>query len=202
MLIIPSIDGNNLVKCSSIVRVLKGFISLINIKIDKQNSNLSELIKLFNKQSFEIELTLNGENDAETLTRIVTAHSDVNIGKVYFYSNNENTVEQDITNVRIFGIQPGLVIDKDNYSKMSIVNKFEYAVISTITTPNYLEIYKHVKENNFKGNLVLDFESAPISKEIIQNPNIDGIYFDITNNPRIKDTISSYRREANTIYIN
>ena len=203
MLIIPSIDGNNLAKCSSISRVLRGFVSLINLRIDKSSVNLEELIRLFNKQNFELELSFNSENDQEILTKILTAHSDVNIGKVYFYSNNENNIEQDITNVRIFGIQPGLLINDLNYKKGAIVNKFEYSTINTLLTPNYIEVYKHVKENNYKGNLFLDFTNQVIDeKEIKEYSWVDGIYFDVTNNPRIKDTVSLYRRTANSIYFN
>ena len=202
MLIIPSIDGTNLNRCNSIIRVLRGFVSLVNVKIQKESLNLTELIRLFNRQNFEVELSLNGTNDSEILTKIVTAHSDVNIGKVLFYNNDENTVEQDITNVRIFGIQPGLIIDQNNYKKISIVNKFEFALIDVYKNPNYMDMYKEIKSNAYKGNLILDFGTTIVPREIFSHPEIDGIYFDITQNPRIKDTISSFRREANTVFMN
>lgn len=200
MLIIPTVDGNNLTKCNNIIRILRGFVSIIGIHVSEKNINYVNLIKVFDKQQAELELFLPGDDHEKKLQKIITAHSDVNIGKVYFYTNDENNVEQQITNVRVFGIQPGIIVDKENYQKISIINKFEYAVIIVANNPNYLEIYKHIKENSFTGNLFLDFGETAVPQDILKNINLDGVYTEVTNNPMIKDTISSYRKLANSSY--
>ncbi|MEI7604445.1 MAG: hypothetical protein WCJ19_05505 [bacterium] len=200
MLIIPLINGDNAQKCVSVTRILRGFVSIISINIGQCNTNLKELIKLFNKQQSEIELHIEGPDYEKRLGDIMNAHSDVNIGKVFFYTNNPAQVENDITNIRIFGIQPGLLINKENYNKPEIVNKFEYAIIEVSRVPDYIEIYKYIKNNDFKGSLLLNFGKERVPQDIITNTSIDGVYIDVTTNPTIKDTISSLRRAANSIY--
>lgn len=200
MQIVPSINGVNLSQCANVSKILRGFVSVLNVRVSSDNNHLSELIKCFDKQMYEIELIIQGENYDEKLIQIVNSHSDVNIGKVFFYTKNSETVEQSITNIRIFGIQPGLIIDKDNFNIENVVNKFEYAVIDAEHNVNYMEMYKKVKENLYKGNLLLYFGALKIETEILTNPELDGVYVDITHNPRIKDTISFYRRSANSIY--
>jgi hypothetical protein len=200
MQIIPTVDGQNLSRCLAVIRVIRGFVGIIGVKISKDNNHLQDLIKLFNKQTTELELFIEGDNYDERLKQIVTAHSDVNIGKVYFYNNNVDTVEQDTTNIRIFGIQPGIIVNQENYSKLAVINKFEYGVVNTLQDEKYLEYYKYLKSNDFKGSLFLDFDTNKIPDEILKSSDIDGVYFDITQNPHIKDTISIYRRTANSIY--
>jgi hypothetical protein len=200
MQIVPTADGSNISKCINTARILRGFVSLLGVRIFSSNNHLPELIRSFNGQTFEVELFMYSENYEEKLNTIIRTHSDVNIGKVFFYTNNPETVEQSITNIRIFGINPGILIDDRNYNKPSVVNKFEYGIINVKRYPNYMDLYKHIKANEYKGSLLLDFEEQKVSEDIIKNEIIDGIYVDVTNNPSIKDTISVYRRAANSIY--
>lgn len=201
MLIIPSINADNPIKGQTIIKVLRGFVSVAAIQIHSDTQNISNFVKLFDRQSTELELFIHGENHEARLDEIIKIHSDVNIGKVFFNEKNTDKVEQDLVNIRIFGINPGIIIDKENYKKPGIINKFEFATIFVKENSDYIEIYRFIKNNEFKGTLMLNFGDTRVPEEVLQDVSIDGFYIDITMNPMIKDTISSYRRAANSIYL-
>jgi len=179
---------------------LRGFVSVINLKLSPETKDVQSLLRVFNGLTAELEITIFDKDYDTKLVNLVSAHSDVNIGKVFFFTNDLAEVEQQITNVRIFGIQPGIIVTKENFKNIGVINKFEYGVINAIDNENYLEIYKTVKENDFKGTLLLDFGNVKIPMEMLQNESINGVYINVTDNPAIKDTISTYRRIANSIY--
>ena len=88
MLIVPSITAENYSKCQTVTRVLRGYVSVIAVKIPQDQRNVIQILRLFNRLPVEIELYIPHGNYDDILQKIITAHNDINIGKVFFYTDD------------------------------------------------------------------------------------------------------------------